>query len=233
MKYTKKQITVEALQWDGQNHRAMFEFLGGKENEHLSTGNNNFYIDHNRVERGLIIKTSEGDMAANVGDYIVKEPFDKERKYYPVKAHIFELTYGEYGTVGVSPLEMLKEMQNGFGYVKGNIDPVALLGLFGEAGEVLNETFLIDNSEDEIKSEDIKLIAVKHAKHIDYLKKQIRNKTHKPITITVENQIEFDKELADCFYYLHALAINRGLSLETLAYLCIAKINSKKEQATG
>ena len=41
----------------------------------------------------LIIKTHEGDMRANVGDYIIKEPFDKERMIYPCKPDIFEQTY--------------------------------------------------------------------------------------------------------------------------------------------
>lgn len=28
-------------------------------------------------------------MLANIGDWIIKEPFDKERKYYPCKEDIF------------------------------------------------------------------------------------------------------------------------------------------------
>lgn len=41
----------------------------------------------------LYIQTSEGQMEVNIGDWIVKEPFDKERKYYPVKNEIFKQTY--------------------------------------------------------------------------------------------------------------------------------------------
>ena len=92
-KYRKKPLEVEALQWDGLNQREMYEFLGGDPNDYMKPIGDNFFIDHFRVERGLIIRTSEGDMAANVGDYIIKEPFDKERKYYPCKKEVFEATY--------------------------------------------------------------------------------------------------------------------------------------------
>ena len=29
MRYRKKQVVIDALQWTGQNHRDMWEFLGG------------------------------------------------------------------------------------------------------------------------------------------------------------------------------------------------------------
>lgn len=93
LKYRKKPIEIEALQWTGQNHREMWEFLGGSPDNYMTASNENFYIDHSKVERGLVIKTSEGDMIAGVNDYIIKEPFDKERKYYPCKRSVFELTY--------------------------------------------------------------------------------------------------------------------------------------------
>jgi len=93
MKFRKKPIIVEAMLWDGEAHRPMFEFLGGQPNEHLKTYTDDFYIDHNKVNGGLVIRTSEGDMIANKGDWIIKEPFDKERKYYPCKPDIFEQTY--------------------------------------------------------------------------------------------------------------------------------------------
>jgi hypothetical protein len=41
----------------------------------------------------IIIKTYEGNMAANVGDYLIKEPFEKIRGFYPCKPDIFNLTY--------------------------------------------------------------------------------------------------------------------------------------------
>jgi len=81
--------------WDGSHHRGMSEFLGCSSAQSISAYNDNFYISHGRVEGGLIIKTSEGDMAANIGDYIIKETFDKERGFYPWKPDIFLATYEE------------------------------------------------------------------------------------------------------------------------------------------
>lgn len=94
-KFRKKPIEVDAEVWDGSNHRKMWEFLGGSPNDYMNSFNENFRIDHSKVEGGLIIKTSEGEMIANIGDYIIKEPFDKERKYYPCKPDVFKLTYDE------------------------------------------------------------------------------------------------------------------------------------------
>ena len=93
MRATKKPVTIEFKEWTGEDHRAMYEFLGGLSDEYIRCENDNFYIDHGRVTYGLVIKTSEGDMVANVGDMIIKEPFDKERGFYPCKPDIFELTY--------------------------------------------------------------------------------------------------------------------------------------------
>lgn len=39
------------------------------------------------------INTSEGKMYINYGDYIITEPFDKERGKYPCKPDIFKKTY--------------------------------------------------------------------------------------------------------------------------------------------
>lgn len=90
---TKKPITIKAMEWDGKNHRGMFEFLGGDSNKHLDSCGDEFIIDHGRGVGGLVIKTSEGGMFASIGDYIIKEPFDKERKFYPCKPDIFHATY--------------------------------------------------------------------------------------------------------------------------------------------
>ena len=93
-RYRKKPIEVEVLQWLGHSgHRTMFEFLGGLKDAPLETDGDNFCIDHSMVDGGLVIKTSEGEMIANIGDYIIKEPFDKERQFYPCKPDIFKKTY--------------------------------------------------------------------------------------------------------------------------------------------
>ena len=59
-------------------------------NEYMSTSCENFYIDHNKVQGGLIIKTLEGEHIANIGDYIIK---GVKGEFCPCKPDIFEQTY--------------------------------------------------------------------------------------------------------------------------------------------
>lgn len=91
MKVRKKPIEVDAVQWTGQNWREMFEFLmGGGSNDYMTNFGKNFEIDHRKVVGGLIIKTPEGDMIAEVNDWIIK---GIKGEYYPIKPGIFDLTY--------------------------------------------------------------------------------------------------------------------------------------------
>ena len=92
--YKKKPVFIEAIQWTGKNHREMFDFLTNCEklNEYMTSIEDNFYIDHSKVEGGLIIKTLEGEHIASIGDYIIR---GVKGEFYPCKPDIFELTYNE------------------------------------------------------------------------------------------------------------------------------------------
>ena len=90
MKYRKKPVEIEALQWTGENHRQMFNFLGGEDEKYMTASGINFYKDFNKVDGGLIIKTLEGEHIATIGDYIIK---GVKGEYYPCKPDIFEMTY--------------------------------------------------------------------------------------------------------------------------------------------
>lgn len=81
-KYIKKPIIVEAIVFDGNNHLECKNFIGEANYDNTLNYPN--------------IITSEGVMAVNVGDYIIKEPFDKERGFYPCKPDIFKKTYEDY-----------------------------------------------------------------------------------------------------------------------------------------
>ena len=110
MKYKKKPVIIDAVQWTGTNQREMFDFLTQDtfKEEYMTVSGDHFYIDHSKVKGGLVIKTSEGDMNVNIGDYVIKEPFDKERMYYPCKEDIFHQTYE---TVG-EPLKLKQYSQS-------------------------------------------------------------------------------------------------------------------------
>lgn len=77
MKYRKKPITIEAVQWTGENIKEIGHFTRGK-------AHYNVWLDT------FEIKTLEGTMIANVGDYIIK---DINGEFYFCKPDIFEQTY--------------------------------------------------------------------------------------------------------------------------------------------
>ena len=81
MKFRKKQIVIEAIQLqEGAEGLLFSEF---DDIEWTKDSDN----------RGYHIETSEGDMLASFGDWIIKEPFAQDRMYYPCKPNIFEKTY--------------------------------------------------------------------------------------------------------------------------------------------
>lgn len=90
--YKKKPVVIEAIQWTGQNQREMFDYLTNYKltNEFISNYGDNFYIDHSKVEGGLVIKTLEGEHIASIGDYIIK---GVQGEFYPCKPDIFVSTY--------------------------------------------------------------------------------------------------------------------------------------------
>lgn len=78
MKFRKKPVVIEAVQWLGTNADEMFEFVG-KTN-----------MSWHPIDKGLFIHTLEGTMRANAGDWIIK---GVKGEFYPCKPNIFEQTY--------------------------------------------------------------------------------------------------------------------------------------------
>lgn len=89
-KYKTKPCEIEAIEWTGNNHREMYNFLTNDVDGYIQSSGENFYIDHNKVGGGLIIKTLEGDMIASIGDYIIK---GLRGEFYPCKTDVFEKKY--------------------------------------------------------------------------------------------------------------------------------------------
>ena len=81
MKYRKKPIIVEAVQWTGNNKIEIQHFMDR-------------YVDEILISSQLIIPTLEGDHFASVGDYIIK---GVHGEFYPCKPDIFEKTYEMVG----------------------------------------------------------------------------------------------------------------------------------------
>ena len=77
MKYRKKPVIVEAIQWDGMNlHPIEDDFVG------------RVLAVTTRDE--LIIETLEGAMKAAVGDWIIR---GVRGEFYPCKPDVFAQTY--------------------------------------------------------------------------------------------------------------------------------------------
>ncbi len=78
-KYRKKPVEIDAMEWTGTNCIEMDDFCGGLENTYHKAGK-------------FIIKTLEGEMTANKGDFIIK---GIGGEFYPCKPDIFAATYEE------------------------------------------------------------------------------------------------------------------------------------------
>lgn len=133
----------------------------------------------------------------------------------------------------ISSLEQLTLLQQELGYKQGDISTVALLGLIGEAGEVLNETDASEIKNNNKNSGiDIYTEALVVTGKVDELKKEVRKGMSTfEISLPRSQEPEFDAELSDCFYYFNILAMNRGLTIEDLAKMAHDKVRAK--QAAG
>jgi len=76
-KYRKKPVVIEAVQWNGNNHRELLQ-LGLEGNS---------VVDR---QGSISIVTLEGVMSATKGDWIIK---GVKGEFYPCKPGIFEMTY--------------------------------------------------------------------------------------------------------------------------------------------
>lgn len=84
MKYRKKPVGVEAVQWTGHNDEAIKAFVG--EMCEITRIKSPF------IQPDLVIHTLEGDHHALVDDFIIK---GVHGEFYPCKPDIFHLTYEE------------------------------------------------------------------------------------------------------------------------------------------
>ena len=99
-KYRKKPVVVEAMQWNGKNLMEIECFRKGGSlqgfRKSIAENTQEFlrWDEYERIvaEKGLRIQTLEGEMKADIGDYIIK---GVNGEFYPCKPDIFEKTYEE------------------------------------------------------------------------------------------------------------------------------------------
>ena len=79
MRFRKKPVVIEAMQWNGNNW------------EELKTWSNcGLMYEYPAREKKISIKTLEGRMIASSGDWVIK---GVKGEFYPVKNDIFLETY--------------------------------------------------------------------------------------------------------------------------------------------
>lgn len=90
MRYRKKPVVIEAIQWTGKNDEVIEEFVG----DALQGYGDDLVAYQPRSEQYrsklMFLHTLEGIMTASVGDYIIK---GIRGEFYPCKPDIFLETY--------------------------------------------------------------------------------------------------------------------------------------------
>lgn len=87
MKYRKKPVIIEAIQWTGGNFEELDDFVKDGLEYYI-----HFRERGNKTQTTMIIKTLEGEHIASKGDYIIK---GVKGEFYPCKPDIFKQTYEE------------------------------------------------------------------------------------------------------------------------------------------
>lgn len=82
MKFRKKPVVIEAVQWNGGSNIDIGRFMGKASWQYFEA--TNIKPEH------LIIKTLEGQHIASLGDWIIK---GVKGEFYPCKPDIFAQTY--------------------------------------------------------------------------------------------------------------------------------------------
>lgn len=90
MKYRKKPIVIEAVQWNGLNLEEIKEFVGDSLIYNINDAAWKVGKDAPTVH--IKIKTLEGTMVAKAGDYIIR---GVNGEIYPCKAEVFWRSYEE------------------------------------------------------------------------------------------------------------------------------------------
>ena len=88
MKYRKKPVVIEAIQWTGLNLEEIKEFVG--ESLIYDIIDTAWQSGKGAPHVNMKIKTLEGDMEVSKDDFIIK---GVNGEFYPCKTDIFEKTY--------------------------------------------------------------------------------------------------------------------------------------------
>ena len=89
MKFRKKPVVIDAIQWTGNNLEEIIDFVGKELKVELQS-ETAYIAGVGKPLYYVIIETLEGNMRASDGDYIIK---GVNGEFYPCKPDIFDKTY--------------------------------------------------------------------------------------------------------------------------------------------
>lgn len=127
--YTKKPVTIQAVQWNGQNIKEMAKFMATEKDgtwvqdldlealkyPHTTLEGEHWIFD----DSVLMIKTLEGLMASSKGDYIIR---GIKGEYYACKPDIFEMTYDAEQEEKNEPRFVVKALESLIAEEQSNLD---------------------------------------------------------------------------------------------------------------
>jgi NTP pyrophosphatase (non-canonical NTP hydrolase) len=120
-------------------------------------------------------------------------------------------------------LTEMSELQQKNGYKFGTVNALAILGIYGEASEVIDEVDIVAEKTPAMVEQSM-YTCVEYGKMMDKMKKDIRNGKMGNTEVIIHNFDKFDEELADLLYYVNALALGRGKTLDEIAQISNNKI---------
>lgn len=88
--YRKKPVVIEAIQWTGTNLEELKNFVGNSLVYDICDAA--WKVGKGRPKIFMQVKTLEGDMQVEVGDFVIK---GIKGEFYPCKPDIFDSTYEE------------------------------------------------------------------------------------------------------------------------------------------
>jgi len=89
MRYRKKPVVIDAVQWTGHNITEISQFMGRIIHPELES-ETAYLAGQGAPIFSFVIETIEGDMKAMSGDWIIK---GLKGELYPCKSDIFAMTY--------------------------------------------------------------------------------------------------------------------------------------------